>query len=363
MHREHFIGIMSGTSMDSIDVVLCAIDPQGCELIASYTHPFPLQLKAEILQMIESKTTLAEVGRIDHRLGLLFAQAVQGLIAYSQIDPASVRAIGSHGQTLWHVPNTDEPFSMQLGDPNLITAHTGIPVVADFRRGDLAVGGQGAPLAPAFHQFIFGNIKKPVAVVNIGGMANITVISETISGYDTGCGNVLMDGWIARHKGKAYDKDGAWARMGAVDGTLLDAMLGDPYFAMKAPKSTGREHFDMRWLEQMLTRRGSRVCSLVTPEDVQRTLLELTALTISNEVLQSEAKDLYLCGGGAHNRFLVERIDALLPGVNVHVAQDADWIEAMMMAWLAYKRIRKEPIPLSDVTGAQKNRILGGVYE
>jgi anhydro-N-acetylmuramic acid kinase len=363
MKKERYIGIMSGTSMDSIDVVICKIGEKSCELIASHSHPFDPTLKAQILCMIEAGTTLAEVGEIDHRLGLLFAEAVQRVIADFGIDPAKIRAIGSHGQTVWHAPETTLPFSIQLGDPSLIAERTGIRVVADFRRADLAAGGQGAPIAPAFHEFIFENIKAPVAIVNIGGMANITVISETLSGYDTGCGNVLMDGWIARHKAQPYDRDGAWARSGSVDEMLLDTMLSDPYFSRKPPKSTGREHFDMCWLEQMLSRRGSRVCSAVAPQDVQRTLLELTALTVSREVLQSGAKDLFLCGGGVHNGFLVERIDALLPGVTVKSAKDPDWIEAMMLAWLAYKRLHKERVNLRSVTGAAENRILGGIYE
>jgi len=362
MNKERYIGIMSGTSLDGVDVVLCEIDSKTCTLISSLEYPMPLELKSDILTMIESKTTLELVGQIDHRLGILFTQAVGALLIRENIDVSSITAIGSHGQTLWHEPNGVYPFSMQLGDANIITAKTGIPVVSDFRRKDVALGGQGAPFAPAFHEFIFSNIKASIAVVNIGGMANITVMGEKLIGYDTGCGNVLLDMWINKHQNESYDKDGAWAKSGEVDYTLLDAMMADAYFSLDYPKSTGREKFNEAWLDAMLTRRGSSVCSLIVEQDVQRTLLELTALSISNEVLKFNTDLALLCGGGAKNSFLVERIKALMPNVEVAIAQNADEIEAMTFAWLAYKRIHKEVVNLKDVTGASDNAILGCVY-
>ena len=363
LKREYYIGVMSGTSLDGVDVVLCEISSETCTLHASLEFPMPLELKQDILHAIESKSTLEEIGQLDHRLGLLFTQAVGALLIRDNIDVESVTAIGLHGQTLWHEPKGKYPFSMQLGDPNLLTAKTGIPVVADLRRKDLAFGGQGAPFAPAFHEFIFGNINLSAAVVNIGGMANITVLGEQLTGYDTGCGNVLMDMWINKHQNATYDKDGAWARSGEVDYTLLDAMMADAYFSQPHPKSTGREKFNMAWLDDMLTRRGSAVCSSVQEEDVQRTLLELTALSISNEVLKFNRDVVLLCGGGAKNNFLVERMKALMPNVEVAIAQNADEIEAMTFAWLAYKRVHKEVVNLKDVTGASDNTILGGLYE
>jgi len=362
MSKEKYIGIMSGTSLDGVDVVLCEIDADSCELVSSLEYPMPLELRSDILSMIEGKSTLEEVGQIDHRLGLLFTQAVGALLIRENIDAAGIKAIGLHGQTLWHEPQGVYPFSMQLGDPNIVTAKTGIPVVADFRRKDVALGGQGAPFAPAFHEFIFNNINRFVSVVNIGGMANITVMDEKLIGYDTGCGNVLLDMWISKHQNEAYDKDGAWAKSGEVDYTLLDAMMADEYFSQSYPKSTGREKFNMAWLEDMLSRRRSSVCSLVMEQDVQRTLVELTALSISNEVLKSNTDVVLLCGGGAKNSFLVERIKALMPNVEVAIAQNADEIEAMTFAWLAYKRVHKEVVNLKDVTGASDNAVLGGVY-
>ena len=359
MRKEKYIGIMSGTSLDGVDVVLCEIDTENCTLIHSLEYPMSQELKNDILSMIAGKTTLTEVGQIDHRLALLFTQAVGALLIRDNIDSTQVRAIGLHGQTLWHQPQGRYPFTMQLGDPNILCAKTGIPVVADFRRKDVALGGQGAPFAPAFHEFIFDNINASVAIVNIGGMGNITVLGDRLIGYDTGCGNVLMDLWIAEHKDLSYDKDGAWAKEGKVEYALLDIMMADDYFSQSYPKSTGREKFNSVWLTQQLNAQRS------TPnaEDVQRTLLELTALSISNEVLKFNRDIVLLCGGGAKNAFLVERIKVLLPSIEVAIAGNADEIEAMTFAWLAYKRIHREKVNLKEVTGASENTILGGIYE
>ncbi len=356
MAKERYIGIMSGTSLDGVDVVLCEIDASECILLSALEYPLPLELKSDILTMIEGKSTLEEVGKIDHRLGLLFTQAVGALLMRENIDAKTVTAIGSHGQTLWHEPRGEYPFSMQLGDPNILTAKTGIPVVADFRRKDVALGGQGAPFAPAFHEFLFSEIEASVSIVNIGGMANITVIDEKLIGYDTGCGNVLLDLWIAEHQGVDYDKDGAWAGSGTVNYALLDSMMSDNYFEQPYPKSTGREKFNKAWLQGLLFGKTHN------PEDVQRTLLELTALSISNEVLRFNRDVVLLCGGGAKNSFLVERIKVFMPNVEVAIASNADMIEAMTFAWLAYKRMHKEEVNLKDVTGASNNAILGGLY-
>ena len=357
MSKEKYIGIMSGTSLDGVDVVLCEIDANRCELLASLEYPMPLELKADILTMIEGKSTLETVGQIDHRLGLLFTQAVDALLMRENIDPNSVSAIGLHGQTLWHAPDGTYPFSMQLGDPNILTVKTEIPVVADFRRKDVALGGQGAPFAPAFHEFLFSDLSEHVAIVNIGGMANITVLGEELIGYDTGCGNVLLDMLIAQHEGESYDKDGEWARSGVVDYGLLDRMMSDEYFEQAYPKSTGREKFNKVWLQGILSGKTHN------PEDVQRTLLELTALSISNEVLRFNRDVVLLCGGGARNSFLVERMKVLMPNVEVAIAQNADMIEAMTFAWLAYKRVHTEKVNLKDVTGASDNAVLGSLYE
>jgi len=370
MTKERYIGIMSGTSLDGVDVVLCEINSDLCTLISSLEYPMPHVLKSDILNMINTKSTLKQVGQIDNRLGVLFTQAIQALLIRENIDTSNIKAIGLHGQTLWHDPSGEYPFSMQLGDANVITAMTAIPVVADFRRKDVALGGQGAPFAPAFHEFIFNNINSSVSIVNIGGMANITVLGEKLIGYDTGCGNVLLDMWIAKHKNVPYDKDGVWAKSGEIDYTLLDTMMADEYFSLDYPKSTGREKFNEGWLNIALLQAqrtvddsDTELVEVVEAKDVQRTLLELTALSISNEVLKFNTDIALLCGGGAKNSFLVERIKALMPNIEVAIAQNADEIEAMTFAWLAYKRIHKEKINLKDVTGASDNAILGAIYE
>ena len=372
---------MSGTSLDGVDAVLCRIDGNSCEALQTHTHPFPEALKARVLAAIGQETTLQEIGTIDHLLGKLYADAVKALLQKSGMEAEKIEAIGSHGQTVWHEPTGATPFTMQLGDPNIITAQTGIPVVADFRRKDMAFGGNGAPFAPAFHQFLLGEQTRGVCVVNIGGIANITVLGDTLTGYDTGPGNMLMDLWISKHKGESYDKEGSWAREGRVDYTLLEAMMSDDYFAMPYPKSTGREKFNEAWLqsvqrlalstqkkEKALHSNAYQNSSLFTlhsslnPVDIQRTLLELTAQTVANEVLKFNPDMLLLCGGGARNGFLVERIAVLMPNVEVGVMEEADSLEAMMMAWLAYKRMHNETVVLKDVTGATTNTILGGVY-
>ena len=356
MNKEHYIGIMSGTSLDGVDVVLCEIDANTCTVIDSLEYPMSLELKTDILNLIEGKSILAQVGQIDHRLGILFTQAVGALLIRDNIDASSITAIGLHGQTLWHQP--EDRFTMQLGDPNIVAAKTGIAVVSDFRRKDVALGGQGAPFAPAFHEFIFDNINNSISVVNIGGMANITVLGDKLIGYDTGCGNVLLDMWISKHNNVSYDKDGAWARSGKVNYTLLDVMMDDTYFSLPYPKSTGREKFNEAWLQNILKDQHATF----NPEDVQRTLLELTALSISNEVLKFNKDILMLCGGGAKNGFLVERLSALMPNIQVGIANNADMLEAMTFAWLAYKRIHKEKVNLKDVTGASDNAVLGAIY-
>ncbi len=359
---SYYIGIMSGTSLDAIDVALCKINKQKCTLIRAIEYPFEPLLKQEILEIIENnQTALSLIGSIDMQLGKLFGDAVNYLLQEVAISPHQIEAIGSHGQTLWHHPQGKYPFSMQLGDPNTLVAQTGIKVVADFRRKDIALGGEGAPLAPAFHQFAFNSLAQKIAVVNIGGMANISIIDTPLLGYDTGCGNVLLDSWIQKHQGKAYDKDGAWASQGKVNNTLLDRMLQEPFFQQKAPKSTGREKFNLAWIESHAKEFD------ISAVDIQATLLELTAQTIANELKLYDRELLLLCGGGAKNQVLVAKIRELLPIAKVDTTDSygvsSDYMEAMAFAWLAYKRILNEKVNLKDVTGARENGVLGGVFE
>jgi len=358
--RKCYIGVMSGTSLDGVDAVLCPVGEDGAELAASLEYPFDPQLREEILRMIGGTATLEGVGELDRRLGELFADAVEMLIERYALDRGRIEAVGLHGQTLWHRPQGAHPFTMQLGDPNVVAARTGIRVAADFRRKDIALGGQGAPFAPAFHRFVFGTLKGKTAVLNLGGMANLTVLDEPLTGYDTGPGNVLIDGVMREAFGREYDRDGEVARAAEVDEELLARMLGDPYFSTVPPKSTGREYFNAAWTARRLS--GNE-----TPETLVATLTELTAATAAGEAAKYAPDRLLLCGGGAKNAYLVRRIRAFLPGVEVE-ATDAygipgDWMEAMAFAWLAYMRLNRKKVPLSSVTGAKHDTVLGGLYE
>ncbi|MFT7003522.1 MAG: anhydro-N-acetylmuramic acid kinase [Sulfurimonas sp.] len=357
---ELYIGVMSGTSMDGIDITLCEIDATKCILKASTEYPFNLELKTEILEMIDGSTTLAQVGTIDNKLGVLFAESINDFIKKESLDATSIKAIGLHGQTLWHAPDAKHPFSMQMGDANLVSAKTRIQVVADFRRMDIANGGQGAPFAPAFHQEVFKHLDKKTAVLNIGGMANITVLGEELKGWDTGCGNVLMDYWSFNDSNDGFDKDAKFALKGKVNDELLNSFLQDAYFKKLPPKSTGREYFNPTWLANYLP-----LFNTIKAEDIQRTLLELTAKSISIDANATDSTLLIVCGGGVKNPLLMQRLKELCKA-DVKTSDDfgisSEYMEAMAFAWLAYKRVHKQKVELSSVTGAKKDSLLGGIY-
>ena len=357
---ELYIGVMSGTSLDGIDVALCEIDSIHCKLITADEYPFDSELKREILEIIEGTTTLKQVGTIDKKLGLAFAHAVNRFVREKDLNLKDITAIGLHGQTLWHETHNEFPFSMQLGDASTVVANTGMKVVTDFRSMDVANGGEGAPFAPAFHQQLFSGFDEKVAVLNIGGMANITILGDNLQGWDTGCGNVLLDMWIQKSKGVPYDEDGEFARSGEVNQDLLNAMLRDDYFNKFPPKSTGREYFNETWFANHLP-----IFNSIKDEDIQRTLLELTAKTVSNDVKNSDTQLLIICGGGTKNSFLMQRISELceikvMPSDKFGVS--STYMEAMAFAWFAYKRMHNEKVELSSVTGASKDSILGGIY-
>ena len=358
--KNLYLGIMSGTSLDGIDIALCEINSTDCKLISSHEYPYPQELKNAILNIINTTTTLKEVGTLNTQLGVIYADAINSFLTSKKIDSSNIEAIGLHGQTLWHEPNSKYPFSMQLGCPNVVSSKTGIKVVGDFRSMDIANGGQGAPFAPAFHQFVFGSLEERTAVVNIGGMANITLLENELLGWDSGCGNVLLDMCISMSQNLSYDKNGTFAKSGKLLSELLNAMLNDTYFQKLPPKSTGREYFNNEWLNFKLSSFKN-----IKDEDVQRTLLELTALTIVNDIKNREIELLIICGGGSKNSFLMQRLRELS---NIEVATSdeykvsSDFMEAMAFAWLAYKRINREEVDLKSVTGADKNSILGGIY-
>lgn len=366
-HKELYIGVMSGTSMDGVDTALVSIEDTGIILLAHDEFPMPDDIKARLLEVcIGQKTDLIAIGELDHQLGHLFADAVLQLLDKSGTPASSVTAIGNHGQTVFHQPTGDSPFTMQLGDANIIAAKTQIQTVADFRRKDMALGGQGAPLVPAFHHTIFHPRDSSVVVLNIGGISNISVLrpNQPTLGYDTGPGNMLMDAWVDKHTGEKFDRDALFALKGQLNQALLEQLLNESYLSKMPPKSTGRELFNLPWLEQQLTEFKD-----LAAEDVQCTLCEYTALTIANEVETYRLGNqpaLYVCGGGTRNPLLMKRLSELLPGWEVESTTskgvDADYMEAMAFAWLAQRHVHQLPSNLPEVTGASRAASLGVLY-
>jgi len=352
---------MSGTSLDGVDAALVDLRSRPLLLGAVFT-PYPADLKTALLALHEpSADELHRAFRVGIRLSKLYAAAVGRLLRKCRVGPQSVRAIGCHGQTVRHLPASG--YSVQLGNPAWLAERTGIPVVADFRTGDIAAGGQGAPLVPAFHAALFRNSRVHRVIVNLGGIANLTDLprSGPVTGFDTGPGNVLLDAWIGWRFGRDLDRNGALASRGRVIEPLLKILLGAPYFRRPPPKSTGRDQFNLGWLR----RRG---VAGHKAEDVQATLAELTARSIGRAVARfcPGAREVYLCGGGAHNRDLVGRIARALPDIEVastvQLGVHPDWVEAMAFAWLAQRRLRGEAGNLPEVTGARKAQVLGAIY-
>jgi anhydro-N-acetylmuramic acid kinase len=365
-----YVGLMSGTSMDAVDAALVELGPPGFRLLATHRQPYPTSLREALSALVADPDRPArEVWRLDAAVGEAFAESANHLLREARVEPASVAAIGSHGQTVFHDPRGSPAMTVQIGDPTRIAAGTGIPTVADFRRGDVAVGGEGAPLACAFHAVAFRPPIRPRAVVNLGGLANATVLrpgaEDPICGFDTGPANTLLDLWIMSIRGESMDREGNWASTGRIHQELLEILLDDPYFSLPAPKSTGREHFHLRWLRRALDR-------LPAPppraQDVQRTLVELTAVTIARalEPLLPEDGEVLVCGGGASNPLLMAALALQLEprpvrdtgAAGIHPA----WVEASAFAWLARCRMEGRPIDLRSVTGASRPTTLGAIY-
>jgi len=363
--KDLFLGMLSGTSIDGVDAVLTEIRDDDFRIVRAKTTPFPPKLLARLQKLVETpQTSLKDFGALDVAVGRFFAECAMQLILAAGLKPADIAAIGSHGQTVYHDPLGQEPFSLQLGDPNTIAAQTGVLTVADFRRLDIALGGQGAPLVPAFHAWRFRHAAEERAVVNIGGIANITALApgRDVKGFDTGPGNTLLDLWIRRCKGQAFDRDGGWAASGNVSRPLLDSCLTEPFFVASPPKSTGRELFNGAWLDRQLGRSGK-----LSEVDVQATLAELTAATIAAAVHAElpGCREVIVCGGGAHNQDLMGRLRRVT-GVRVSTTEAygvaPDWVEGAAFAWLARARIRGVAGNLPTVTGARHSAVLGGVY-
>ncbi len=367
--HEYFIGLLSGTSVDGIDAVVVDFAANPPRLIATHSEPIPDDLRGHILQLCSGQAvSLVTFGETDVALGRLFAQAANSLLSKAGLAAEDILAIGSHGQTVMHHPQGQYPFTLQIGDPNTIACLTGISTVADFRRKDMAAGGQGAPLAPLFHQDYFGSTGKDRAVLNIGGIANITLLvsprREKTLGFDTGPGNVLMDSWIKARRGLAYDHDGQWAASGEVNRTLLDILMAEPYLQRPAPKSTGRELFNLDWLHSHLQNLPP-----IAEVDVQATLLALSARSIAESVdwKANGIEEVIVCGGGAHNGALMRALQVHMPETKVLSSATAglapDWVEGVAFAWMARKAWLGEAIATGSVTGAGRPCILGGIYE
>jgi len=360
-----YLGLISGTSADGIDVALARFEPR-CEVVAARTVPWDPAVRARLVALGQGAdaASMDEIGHLDVRVALAFADAALAVLAEAHVAPDEVRAIGSHGQTVRHRPGGPHPFTWQLGDGNVIAERTGIATVSDFRRRDVAAGGHGAPLLPALHAALLQTTDEDRAVLNLGGIANLTLLPKRgdVRGFDTGPANALMDAWCERHTGHPYDAGGAYAASGRVDDALLRRLSSDPWFALPPPKSTGREQFHLAWLAS----RGAPLPDHA--EDVQATLLELSAVTITTALVatQPSTTRLIACGGGVHNPLLLDRLRAHLPGIEVETTAahglDPDFVEATGFAWLARETLAGRPGNLPSVTGARGPRVLGVIH-
>lgn len=360
-----YLGLMSGTSVDGIDAALVRFGARP-QVLCARTIPLDPALAAEVLRLSQADAHihLDDLGRLDTRLGQALAQAAIDLIDAAAVGAGEIAAIGSHGQTLRHAPTGPYPFTLQLGDASIIAERTGLTTVADFRRRDVAAGGQGAPLVPAFHASVFGDAGEDRAVLNLGGIANLTLLPAEglVLGFDTGPGNGLMDAWALRHTGERFDRGGALAASGRVDPALLESLLAEPWLALAAPKSTGRDLFNGQWLEARL---GGRPLAVA---DVQATLCRFTALTAMDALRQAmpQCRRLLVCGGGIHNPVLRSDLAACWPGLAIESTAahgfDPDFVEAVAFAWLARETLAGRPGNLPAVTGARGGRVLGAVH-
>lgn len=359
---EFFVGLMSGTSLDGIDAVLADFSAASPRLVATIHEPFDADIRQRLLALAEpGPDELHRAGESGNALAMRYADATLELLANAGVEPRSVAAIGCHGQTVRHRP--DLGFTVQLVNAALLAESTGITVIADFRSRDLAAGGEGAPLVPAFHAAAFRSLREHRVILNLGGIANVTDLPPqgVTRGFDCGPADTLMDAWCDRHLGKDFDDGGAWAASGRLLEDLLSRLLSDPYFRRPPPKSTGREKFNLSWLETEL--RGNEA-----PADVQATLLALTSRSIASAIREHcrGARAVYACGGGTRNRALMESLRRDLPGFQVRLTDAlgiaAEWVEAFAFAWLARQNLHGEPGNLPEVTGARGPRILGAIY-
>ncbi|VAW93697.1 Anhydro-N-acetylmuramic acid kinase [hydrothermal vent metagenome] len=364
----YYIGLMSGTSMDAIDAALIDCSNNKIKLVAHYSQTFCSETRNQISALCQGcDNELQKMQQLDIELGKQFANCANQLLKNTKIKAYDITAIGSHGQTLRHYPEATIRNSLQIADPNTIAQLTGITTVADFRRRDMAAGGQGAPLVPAFHEQLFRNTKNNRVILNLGGIANITILpndkNKPITGFDTGPASTLMDYWIGRQENKSYDDKGEWAASGKINSDFLQQLLNDAFFKLPPPKSTGTDYFSPAWFSKHL-----EAFPFLSSEDVQATLCECTAVSVANAIKEyaSNCNEVFVCGGGAQNNFLMNRLQAQLKGIKVTTTDTegiaSEWIEAMAFAWLAKQTLNKQPGNVSSVTGAAQPVILGGIY-
>lgn len=356
-----YIGILSGTSMDAIDATLVDFSKKAPVVVMAHSLNFPSSLRETIKNMTDNRhCDIRTLGKADTALGQLFANCCTALIKKSGVDRSQIIAIGSHGQTIFHEPNSELPFTIQLGNPNIIAVNTGVQTIADFRRKDIALGGQGAPLAPAFHTSLFENQYEDQWVLNLGGIANLTFIpgdkKQPTIGFDTGPANTLIDYWFHKHHQEKYDNNGHWAASGKTNAALLARFLEETYFHQPAPKSTGTEYFNTHWLERHLRKEK--------PEDVQATLCELTAKTIADAIPNKQG-NLWVCGGGINNQFLLSKIKHHCEDMQIQSTQalgiHPQHMECILFAWLAKQTVNNQPGNLPSVTGAKRPAFLGSI--
>lgn len=366
--REIYIGLMSGTSLDAVDAAAVEFIHGQPHLLGAINTEIPGDLCKQITTLCKpGRNEIEQLGELDYQLGELFSNATLQLLNEQQLSSGQITAIGSHGQTLRHRPHARYPFTIQAGSAALIAQRTGITTIADFRSRDIAAGGEGAPLVPAFHALLFDSKKEQRCILNIGGIANLTFLSgskgEAISGYDCGPGNLLMNAWCERHRQQPYDTNGEWAMSGDVQQPLLQKLLQEAYLKRPAPKSTGRELFNIEWLDQHL-----ELLPSISPQDVQATLCEFTAKCIATAINRHPTiiSAVYVCGGGVHNQYLMQRLVVLLKTIPIHssnkIGLDPDWVEACAFAWLARQALHGATGNLPEVTGAKQSVILGAIY-
>lgn len=367
-----YIGLISGTSMDGVDAVLVGFEAGQIRHLGAFTQPYPPELRLALHQAIlpQAQLDLATFSRLHVEVGSCFADAVDALLTRTGTPPSQVAAIGSHGQTVFHAPVGKHPYTLQIGNPATIAARSGIVTVADFRAMDVAYGGEGAPLVPGFHAWVLGHQHENRVILNIGGIANVSVLSAgstlPLLGYDTGPGNCLMDAWCMRHRGAPFDADGAWGGSGTPDTALLERLLHTPYFSASPPKSTGREAFNLDYLDQIL---AAPAFARLSPVDVQATLLHLSVETIVRDIERTGpgwTAGIFVCGGGARNGQLMAALSTRLAPMPVTTTAtlglDPDMVEASAFAWLAWMRMSGRPVPLTTGQGARA-LLLGCVYE